>query len=463
MFTYAPIYFKIIYIYFNPYPIKKYLVIIPTSLLKRATILFFKSKNTFYGWYIVFAAWITYFATASMQGYGTGAFIIPMTESLGWTRTEFVLAITIAQFIMAFTQTSIGKPLDERGPKPFLLMSAVIIMIGGLIISQVDFLWQWIIVRGLFIAVGTGLTSGILVTVTLARWFVVKRGRALGIATVGVSLSGTIVPYLLTILIVAIGWRETWVVLTAIVCTILLISRSIMCRDPEDKGLFPDGYSAEQMKRNFGDAARRDFENSLNRKQAMKTPAFWLLICAFGIGSYSILSMAIHAIPYLIDSGYSSKTAALMITVYTIPGLITRPFWGILAEKFNPQYIAAIIFVTMATGLMILIYGASNMNLIIIIIGFAIAGTGLAGNIPINELIYATFFGRRYLGQVRGMAQPFRMIFNSSGPILLAIWYDYVGNYTASLIVMGLLAYLAAIIVVFIPRPKLHIDTNEDR
>lgn len=413
-----------------------------------------KSKNIFYGWYIVFAAWITYFATASMQGYGTGAFIIPMTESLGWSRTEFVLAITVAQFIMAFTQTAIGKPLDDRGPKPFLLMSAIIILIGGFIISQVDFLWQWIIVRGLFIAVGTGLTSGILVTVTLARWFVVKRGRALGLATVGVSLSGTIVPYLLTILIVAIGWRSTWIVLTAIVFTILLISRSIMYRDPADKGLHPDGYSKEQMEKNFGDAARKDYENSLNTKQAMRTPAFWLLICAFGIGSYSILSMAIHAIPYLIDSGFSSKTAALMITVYTIPGLLTRPFWGILAEKYNPQHIAAIIFSTMATGLMITIYGASSANLIIVIAGFAIAGTGLAGNIPINELIFATFFGRRYLGQVRGMAQPFRMIFNSSGPILLAIWYDYVGSYTMSLIAMAVLAYIAAVIIVFIPRPQ---------
>ncbi|MDG1990812.1 MAG: MFS transporter [Dehalococcoidia bacterium] len=413
-----------------------------------------KSKNIFYGWYIVFAAWITYFATASMQGYGTGAFIIPMTESLGWSRTEFVLAITVAQFIMAFTQTAIGKPLDDKGPKPFLLMSAIIILIGGFIISQVDFLWQWIIVRGLFIAVGTGLTSGILVTVTLARWFVVKRGRALGLATVGVSLSGTIVPYLLTILIVAIGWRSTWMVLTAIVCVILLISRMIMYRDPSDKGLNPDGYSKEQMEKNFGDAARKDYENSLNRKQAMRTPAFWLLICAFGIGSYSILSMAIHAIPYLIDSGFSSKTSALMITVYTIPGLLTRPFWGILAEKYNPQHIAAIIFSTMATGLMITIYGASSANLIIVIAGFAIAGTGLAGNIPINELIFATFFGRRYLGQVRGMAQPFRMIFNSSGPILLAIWYDYVGSYTMSLIAMAVLAYIAAVIIVFIPRPQ---------
>ena len=414
-----------------------------------------KSKNIFYGWYIVFAAWITYFATASMQGYGTGAFIIPMTESLGWTRTEFVLAITIAQFIMAFTQTAIGKPLDERGPKPFLLISAIIIFFGGFVISQVDALWQWILVRGLFVAVGTGLTSGILVTVTLARWFVVKRGRALGFASVGISLSGVIVPYLLTLLIVAVGWRETWIMLTTLVAIILLISRKIMYRQPEDRGLYPDGYTQEQIQQGAGEAARKDYDNSLNRIQAMKTPAFWLLIMAFGIGSYSILSMAIHAIPYLVDSGFSSKTAALMITVYTIPGLLTRPFWGILGERYNPQIVAALIFTTMATGLMIIVYGASNVNLIIVMAGFIIAGTGLAGNIPINELIFATFFGRKYLGQVRGMAQPFRMIFNSSGPILLALWYDYTGSYTISLIVMGVLAYLAAIVMVMIPRPNL--------
>jgi MFS family permease len=414
-----------------------------------------KSKKIFYGWYIVFAAWITFFATGSMQGYGTGAFIIPMTESLGWTRTEFVLAITVSQFIMAFTQTAIGKPLDERGPKPFLLISALIIFASGFIIHEVDFLWQWVIVRGIFVAIGAGLTSGILITVTLSRWFVVKRGRALGIASVGISLCGVIVPYLLTLLIVVIGWRDTWIVLTSIVAIILLIARKIMYRQPEDRGLYPDGYTQEQIQQGAGEAARRDLDNSFNRKQAMKTPAFWLLICSFGIGSYSILSMAIHAIPYLVDSGFSSKTAALMITVYTVPGLLTRPFWGILAEKYNPQYIAAIVFSTMATGLMIVIYGASHLNLIIVMSGFIVCGTGLAGNIPINELIFATFFGRKYLGQVRGIAQPFRMVFNSSGPILLALWYDYTGSYTVSLIVMGVLAYIAAVIIIFIPKPNL--------
>ena len=53
------------------------------------------------------------------------------------------------------------------------------------------------------------------------------------------------------------------------------------------------------------------------------------------------------------------------------------------------------------------------------------------------------------------MAQPFRMVFNSSGPILLALWYDYTGSYTVSLIAMGALAYLAAVVMVMIPRPNL--------
>ena len=86
--------------------------------------------------------------------------------------------------------------------------------------------------------------------------------------------------------------------------------------------------------------------------------------------------------------------------------------------------------------------------------GFLIMGIGWGGLLPLQEVIWATTFGRRYLGSVRSTAMPFSFGMSALGPILVAYYYDVVGNYDLALIAMGLCNLLSALMLFKKDEPK---------
>ena len=408
----------------------------------------------FYGWNIVGAAAAAMFASSALQGYGTGAFLVPMSDDLGWSRTEFLLAIIVGQFVMAATSLYIGGMLDHRGPRPLMLIGTAIAALSLLLAAQVTELWQWVLVRGLAVALGTALAGGLVVNVSMSKWFVERRGRAIGFAAMGISLSGMVIPPVLTALVDGVGWRTSWQLLALGFVVLMLPAALVMRRRPEDHGLHPDGRSDEEVRAGGGDAARRDAATSLTRREALRTRTMWMLIFAFGMSSLSLLALAIQTIPYLTDSGFERGTAAAMLTLFALPGLVTRPFWGLLAERIHPRFLAAGAFLCLAGGIVIVIPGARSGNEPAVAAGYLLAGVGIAGNLPMQELLWATFFGRRYLGQVRGAAMPFNLLFSASGPLLVSAYFDATGSYTGVLLTMAGALLLGMVVILLVQPPR---------
>ena len=79
--------------------------------------------------------------------------------------------------------------------------------------------------------------------------------------------------------------------------------------------------------------------------------------------------------------------------------------------------------------------------------GFFMMGIGWGGLLPLQEVIWATFFGRRYLGSVRSTAMPFTFGMSALGPVLVAYYYDLVGNYDLALLVIALCNIASAVML----------------
>ena len=408
----------------------------------------------FYGWNIVGAAAAAMFASSALQGYGTGSFLVPMSDDLGWSRTEFILAITAGQFVMAGVSLYIGDLLDRRGPRPLMLVGTAVAAVALLATSVLTELWQWMLIRGLAIALGTALAGGLVVNVSMSKWFVERRGRAIGFAAMGVSLSGVVVPPTLTALVDGVGWRAAWQLLAVGFLALMVPASLAMRRRPEDHGLHPDGRSDEELAGRAGDAARRDLATSLTRSEALRTRTMWMLVFAFGMSSLSLLALAIQTIPYLTDSGFERGTAAAMLGLFAVPGLVTRPFWGLLAERIHPRFLAAGAFLCLAGGIAIVVPAARIGSEPAVAAGYLLAGVGIAGNLPMQELLWATFFGRRYLGQVRSAAMPFNLLFSASGPLLVSAYFDATGSYTGVLLTMSAAALVGMVVILLVRPPR---------
>lgn len=419
-----------------------------------ATVAIAGQPRFFYGWWIVVAAFIASFTTAGVQAYVAGSFLVPMSDDLGWTRAQFLYGQTLGQFFMAFAGFFIGAYVDRWGAKPLMLTGAVILATTLVLVSNVTELWQWILLRGTVSMLGSALLGNLVVNVTISKWFVEKRGQAIGLASMGVSFAGIVLPSVVTLIIDEYGWRAGWRFLAAFVLALGIPAALTMRRSPEDAGLHPDGKTDADMASGAGAAAMTDYANSFTRRQALRTSTLYVLVVAFGLGSLGLSTMIIITIPYLSDSGFDRSFAALMVTTLAIPAAVTKPAWGYLGDRWSERLSTSATFALNA-GALVLIIAATNAHAEpLLIVGYILVGAGIGGQIPLQESIWATYFGRRYIGAVRSAAMPLTMLFSASGPLVVAWSYDHFGTYEGALYGVAAGWAFAAVVIMFVRRPR---------
>ncbi len=407
----------------------------------------------YYGYWIVGAALVAQFVSAGTQAYTAGIFLQPMTEDLGWTRAEFAYAQTFGRFVTAFAGFFLGVYIDRFGGRAIMMIGVTLLGIGLFLTSAITELWEWVLVRGFLSMLGAALMGNLVVNVTLSKWFVVKRGRVVGVAATGVSLAGVVMPWLLTSFVDDYGWRAGWRVLAIFAWALVYPVATLMRRQPEDHGWHPDGRSDEEVRAGAGAAAAADFANSLTRGQALRTSAFYIIVFSFGLGLVGVGAMLFGLIPFLTDEGFSRSTAALMVTAMSIPAVMAKPIWGWVIDFVPPKLAASAGFATSGVAIIVLLLSAKAGSLLGVTVGSLLMGLGYGGTVPIQEVIWATYFGRRHLGAVRGVAMPFALILGAGGPLVVQLYFDRVGNYDGAFLAMAVFWALGAALILTARRP----------
>jgi MFS transporter, OFA family, oxalate/formate antiporter len=415
-----------------------------------------RRPRIYYGYYIVGIAFLAQLISAGSQTYVAGVFLKPMTEDLDWSRTEFTLAQTIGRFIMAFFGIFVGTMLDRGYARRMMFVGTTILGAGLLMTSYVTELWQWMLLRGLLFTVGAAMVGNLVVNVTLSKWWVERRGRMIGISAMGVSTAGVVLPLILTPVVDEYGWRVGWRVLALIAMGLIYPVSFFMRSTPEEHGLHPDGKSSEEMATSAGDMARADFANSLTRSQALRTATMYQIVVAFGVSGVGLGTMLFTTIPFTTDAGFSRSTAAAMLAfAVALPAALSKPVWGSLMDYFPPKLLAALSFLIAAAGMAVIVLAAQAQATVILASGFVLVGIGLGGQIPIQEMIWASYFGRRHLGSVRSAAMPMTLFFGAGGPLIVQYYYDQVGNYDGAFYAVGAAWVLAAGLVMLVRKPQV--------
>lgn len=392
----------------------------------------------YYGYWIVLAGFLTQFIAVGMSNYVVGSFMIPMTEEFGWSRAEFSASRSIGQIVLAMTGFVIGTYIDKHGGKPFILFGGVVLSVSLFSLGSINSLSQWLVINGLMLTAGAAMIGNLVVNVTLGKWFVEKRGRAIAVAGMGISLAGILLPPTVTWLVDQFGWRTAWEVLAFAAALVTFPAALMVKRRPEDFGLHPDGKSDEQIASGDGAAAAADFERSLTRAQAMRTSTFYFLVLAFGLFQISITVMLLQTIPLMTDAGYSRLIASTMISLSSVPAFFSKPIWGIMIDHFNPKKLAALGALVTGLAVMLIVFSVAIRADLLVYLGFLLMGIGWGGLLPLQEVIWASFFGRRYLGSVRSTAMPFTFGMSAVGPVVVGYYYDIVGDYNLALLAIAI-------------------------
>ncbi|MBT5203039.1 MAG: MFS transporter, partial [Gammaproteobacteria bacterium] len=122
-----------------------------------------------------------------------GPFMLPMIDELTWSRGDFALSRSIGQVFMALTGIYIGAYVDRLGGRAIMLMGTLILSTSLALHSLIDSLWAWWLLNGVAMTCGCAMVGNLVVNVTLSKWFVVNRGKAIAVAAMGVSLGGILI------------------------------------------------------------------------------------------------------------------------------------------------------------------------------------------------------------------------------------------------------------------------------
>ena len=275
----------------------------------------------------------------------------------------------------------------------------------------------------------------------------------------GVSFAGIALSPAVTLSIDFFNWRSTWLLLAVGSGLLIYPVAFIMRRMPEDHGWHPDGKTDAQVASGQANMAQREFARSMTRREALRTWAFYLLVFSFGLFSINIVVMLLQSVPYLTDEGFTRVEAAGAITVASVPAMVSKPIWGYFIDRLPAKPLAAGGAVLTGVALFWIVFSVEFSSLFWIYCAFFMLGLGWGGMIPMQEVIWASYFGRRYLGAVRSAGLPFALILGAGAPLAVSYYHDMTGAYAGALLVVAGLNVLSGLFLQLI-RPPLAIQED---
>jgi MFS family permease len=403
----------------------------------------------FYGWYIAGISFTAYFFATGTGFYAFNALLEPLCMLRDWNRTDLNMALAVGTVFGFIGQYVYGTLLPRIGVKRLMLFGAVTGGIAFILIPRVEHLWQFYMVYALLFT-GNGALGGIVAGTAVNNWFIRKRGKAMGIATAGMSLSGALLPVLALMLIHRIGLTGATFFIGMAMILFGPVAWVIVRDWPEDMGLGPDGDSAPfaanplplgwEIPPVTADAA----EVKWGIRQLVRDEAFWKLGIAFSLMMIGTVGVMSQLKPRFSGIGFTDMTAMLMMGGTALTGAAGKYVWGSLCDRFNTLRVAAAMAAANIAGLALALSGRSMSAMILFIPVF---GFSMGGIMSIYPIIVAGIYGRKNFAGVLRYTSVF-LVLQLLGYIIAGMSFDRTGSYDAAYMVFIVFDLCAALLLI---------------
>ena len=403
----------------------------------------------FYGWRMVGAATGMQFLQSGLMNHAFGAYVALLTEEKGWSKTALSGAAAIQQMETAVLGPVLGWMLDRFGPQVFVRAGVVVFGLGMMMLSQMDTLLG-VYMAFVVIALGGSLSGFFPLNVALIHWFEKKRAKALSSMSIGLALGGIVVPAVAWCL-ETFGWRPTAFVSGVIFIAVGLPLAFVIRNRPGDVGEVVDGIIEKEVPREHHAAAPAPATRDFTWREALRTPAFWLLSLGHAFALFVVHAVIVHAISHLKEGlGYSIAAASLVITLVTAFQIVGVLVGWAIGERWDKRMICAVCMVMHMAGLLLLTYSVALPMIIAFAVLHGIAW-GLRG--PFMQALRADYFGRSAIGMILGLSYMIIILGQVGGPMIAGIFADLTGNYRAGFTLVALLAGLGSLFFLLAKRP----------
>lgn len=398
----------------------------------------------FYGWIVLALSFLTILTSAGVRSSPT-VLIHPLEAEFGWSRATISSAISMNLLLFGIAAPVSGWLLDRIGPRRVMLGSLMLLIIGVSGTMAMTQFWQFFLVWGIIVGIGAGCVGSVLTATVGNRWFVAKRGLALGILSSASSTGQLIFLPLFMAMITYAGWRMGSMVLIIVAIILMPLIYLWMRDDPSEVGLEPYGGGQPGAASSGGLASLRGTRSgsaSITLREVFCNSTFWLLAGSFFIcGGTANGLIGTHLIPHEIDHGIPQVTAASVVGIMGGLNFVGTVLSGWMTDKVQPKKWLAMVYALRGVSLLLLPFVQDYKGLFLFAV---IYGLDWFATVPPTMVITADTFGKQNIGKVYGwvfMSHQIGAALMATSAGALRTW---LGDYQIAFFSGGIIAMIAA-------------------
>src|ERR1700744_5781258 len=297
-------------------------------------------RNVHYGWVMVGVTFLTALVSAGAVG-APGVFIVPLQKEFGWSTAQNSSALSI-RFMLFGLMAPFAAALMNRYGLRNVTLSALTIVASALVLSlAMTQVWQLVLLWGVVVGIGTGMTALVLGATVAARWFTARRGLVVGILTASSATGQLVFLPLLASLTEVMGWRTALGVMCGMLGVAAFAVLLVMRDRPGDLGLRPFGDDGKAPLPAPAPNNAPIMAAALGTlRDASKTRVFWILFATFFVcGASTNGLIQVHLIPMCLDFGIPQVQAASLLAAMGIFDFVGTIASGWLSDRYDNRYL----------------------------------------------------------------------------------------------------------------------------
>ena len=406
-------------------------------------------RNIHYGWAVAGATFLTMLVTAGAVG-APGVLILPLQREFGWDTATISSALAIRLVLFGLMGPFAAALMNRHGPRKITLGALALITLGLLPSLAMTATWQLVLLWGVVVGVGTGLTALVLAATIATRWFTARRGLVVGLLTASSATGQLVLLPLLADLTERWGWRASVLLICALLAVAGLVVLALMRDRPSDLGLRPYGETGAPDASAPAPAATSAIAAL---REAARTRTFWVLFGTFFVcGASTNGLIQTHFIPLCADYGLGPVQAASALAAMGIFDFIGTTASGWLSDRYDNRWL--LFWYYGLRGLALAFLPFSGFSFYGLAVFSTFYGLDWIATVPPTVRLTATRFGRERANLVFGWIFAGHQLGAASVAYGAGLSRTTLATYLPAFFIAGSLCLIAAAAIMTLSGPR---------
>lgn len=403
-----------------------------------------------YAWIVAAATFTVLLVTAGVRA-TPGVFMVPLETEFGWSRTVISGAVAVNIALFGLIGPFAASLIDRVGLRRMVMGALVLLAAAVALSTQMRAAWHLVLLWGVLVGAGTGVTSMVLAAIVATRWFDHRRGVVLGALSAANATGQLVFLPLLASLVDTRGWRSAALLVAGAAVVVFALVWWLMRDRPSDLGLRPYGQDPASPP----PVTLPPLAPLAALKHAAGTRAFWVLAGTFFVcGASTNGLIGTHLIAACHDVGITPVRSAQMLAVMGLFDIAGTTASGWLTDRWSPRHLLFAYYSLRGLALLALpatlADGGASLGVFAVFYGLDWIAT-----VPPTVRLTSDAFGRENTGVVYGWIGASHQLGASAAAFGAGALRSALGDYQVAFLTAGVLCLLAGLSFLTVGRTAL--------